>query len=397
MTILAPDDIEFRHAAGWAYLTVARKAGHSTQVQYNDGQGWHSASQQVSEYLVPMYQHGDPTEWRVRYGRAGAYSDWTTGRVWYPDGFAQDNSIPDTGLPPPPSGLTVVHLDTETGTATVEWDSARDHADLFWRVQLDHVDPAPRTVRTAGTTFRRLDTGVTYQWSVKSVRVDSDGFERESEPVSGPRFELKPDHPTPPPNPPADLPYPPRQLRVHCIQATSAMVEWDSAPVSDDVTSYLVTVNGSVQREVIGTLIHLSDLTPDTPYTVEVRACRDTGCSRPSDVAFRTGVDQPAPEPDPKPGAPAAPTNTFVEPLSPGRVRFSWTQPSSDPPADWWTVTTDGGSRWVRATERSIVLDVAPGVQSQIGVAAVSNGRSGMPTRLSAITMTGVKTAEKGA
>lgn len=393
MTIPAPTDIDCRHEGGWAYLTIPVKRGHSIEVQYNDGRDWHAAHKQVSEYLVPMYQVGN-TEWRARYTRGGEHGAWATGRVWMPTGFHQDESDPQPKPPKPPTGLRIVDTDPSAGTARVAWDGTRQHEDSFWRVLLEDVDTTWRNVRTPGTTFKHLEAGRTYGWRVKTIDVDEDGFEHESAPVRGPEFELDGD---PPPPPPVDPPSSPRALRVHCIHPHHAKVEWDANPPEEGVTSYLVTLDGTTQREVIGTLVELRDLTPETTYTVDVRACRDQDCSPPTRQQFTTGSEAPPPQPDPPDGAPTAPSGLYVDPIGPGRIELSWTQPHSDAPVDWWSATPDGGATWHRATGRTIRMDVPPGAQLRVGVAAVSNGRNGRPTRLSAPTMSAVKTAQKGA
>lgn len=390
MRIPAPTGITARHQGFWAYLTVPGRRGHSIQVQYDDNGTWRDTAKQVSEYLVPMYEHGIRTQWRARYIRAGVNGDWATGRVWAPDGFEQDGSDPTPKPPQPPTGLRVTATDPEALTATVEWDPVTEHEEQFWRVELLEIDPAPRTVYTAGTTFRNLETARVYAWRVRAVYVDAEGFERKSAWSTGPQFQLDGDPP------PVDPPAPPRALRVHCIHPRHAKVEWDANPPSDGVTSYLVTLDGSTQREVIGTLVEVHDLTPETDYTVQVRACRDNECSQPSTTGFTTGAEERPPEPDPPAGAPPAPTGLYLDPIAPGRVEAHWDQPPAERPV-WWLATPDGGATWHRATTRGIQLDVPEGHQVRVGVAAVLDGANGMPTRLSAPTFAAVKTAQKGA
>jgi hypothetical protein len=65
----------------------------------------------------------------------------------------------------------------------------------------------------------------------------------------------------------------PGNVRKGVVRATSARVDWDASTDNMAVTGYEVTVNGAVQAGPVTTLYtELSDLTPETNYTVSVRA-----------------------------------------------------------------------------------------------------------------------------
>lgn len=195
--------------------------------------------------------------------------------------------------------------------------------------------------------------------------------------------------------PPPPGPSVPRGLRVHCIHATHAKAEWDGNPVEEDVKYYQVRLTGasSSARDVVGTLQELTDLIPESDYTIEVRACNDTGCSGWASHPFTTGSTAPPPEPDPPSGVPA-PTGLYLDPVAPGEVHASWDRPADE--RTWWIVAVNGRD-WQRVTEPTAHLTTEPGVEALVEVYALLNNSQGNAVKLSAITSAGVVTARKGA
>lgn len=376
--ISKPTDLSCRHQAAWAYITVPARRGHSQVVEYRDRSDWVEAAKQGTEWLVPMYQTGT-TGFRARYGRADQVSAWTNGQVWMPDGFTydrDDDTVPRT--PEPRVRQVSAH------SVDLEWDDDPGATGWLVRRQPGHARHRP----TADPQWRAdgLEPGTDYEFGIIAENTDTETESDEAVIV----VTTTGDDPTPP-----GMPGVPRQLRVHCIHPTHAKVEWDDNPVTDQVTHYQLEVTGptSASAEVIGTLQEIHQLTPDSDYTVAVRACNTQGCSGPARTVFRTGVEEPPPEPDPPSGLPA-PAGLVLNPVGPGEVEATWDRPVDA--RTWWIVSIDG-VRWQRVTVPRARLQMVPGAAATVEVYAVVDRGSGAPTAVSAIARAGVVTQQKGA
>lgn len=351
--------------------TVPKPSGITNQPQ---GGGWHTLAWKPvpgiddhgyeSEYQWGSGKRDDPesvlfavspgsTDWcRIRNVVDGVPSGWVKVTI-NSDGEIIDIDGGDPPPPPrppgPPSGLRVVSLDVEEGTATVGWDDA-DDADS-WQVLLEG-STRWRKATVNRYTFRGLNEGETYGWRVRAVNTNGTSAPTRDQFV----FE---DHPVPPPTPPN----PPTGLTVHCITEQSAKAEWDDDPDTDDWEVWLDHDRDN-SFATTKTLVAITELVDDTPYTVNVVArVGEPGTpgyaeSDPSTVGFRTleHEEKPPPPPPPIHGDLPAPTNFMVRADSATQVRATWddTRPNGTD-AQFWYVTVDRRS-WLRVDRPEAVF-----------------------------------------
>lgn len=534
MAFPKPKGIQARFANSWAYLTVPKKTGYGIDVDYYADGAWQTATKHGAEYLAPMYSAPEiKTEWRARYTRSVQAGEWTTGRVWVPDNFEEDDGSgpkpqpptgfrvfniagtwfsvtwpdqdgvdglrlrldqgepvdvgpyagshrfadldtytayraslvavrdgvesdpasvdvlttlrkdgkpgpadpynarqtgatdttatlawdqddpravqywqvgahatpwvyvydqqatftelqPDTSYdvlvlarghddsfaanttavtvtttggadptPPVPTGLRVASQDVPVGRATVAWDN--DGRAEFWRVQLDRPGARWRTTRNPEIVFTGLVEGETYQWQVKAVATDQEGYEHESQPAVD-SFTFGDDQPPDDPVPGAV-----GDLEVHCITTTSAKVTWTEARNAYD---YLVHVEGEpVEDQVtVDPQADLRELQPETGYTVTVTARNQRGQDGPPrSYPFTTGSEYVPPD---EGGDFPAPKGLMVRPVSETQVEAFWDAditPSGDiNNPNYWVVSTNA-RYWYRTDKNYWTFTVRPG------------------------------------
>ncbi|MFJ4806753.1 fibronectin type III domain-containing protein [Streptomyces murinus] len=114
-----------------------------------------------------------------------------------------------------------------------------------------------------------------------------------------------------------EAPQSPKNLAVHCVIATSAQVTWDNDP---HVDYWVISVNGKTEN-TYNNGKQLTDLTPNTRYTVIVTAYQKDVASPAAQVQFTTLPQESVPE-VPLP----APHDVIVRAISPTEVELAWKQ-----------------------------------------------------------------------
>ncbi|WDO11333.1 fibronectin type III domain-containing protein (plasmid) [Streptomyces murinus] len=114
-----------------------------------------------------------------------------------------------------------------------------------------------------------------------------------------------------------EAPQRPETLAAHCITDTSAQVTWDNDP---HVEHWTISVNGQAET-TYNNGKRLTDLTPDTGYTVTVTAHQGDADSAAAQVRFTTLPE----ENDPETALPA-PHDVIVRALSPTEIELTWKQ-----------------------------------------------------------------------
>lgn len=159
----------------------------------------------------------------------------------------------------------------------------------------------------------------------------------------------------------ADQPDPPTNLRVTAVTHSSATIEWDGPPGSDETTWYRVETSRGWERRyqyAVGPSVTLTNLYAGQPYEVRVESLYEVNWSEP--LAFETRPLLPPP----------TPTNVRATVL-PGSVTVEWDPSFLDGvEADWYVVRWNGFHTGVATKATSITRSMPPGGDLSVTVTA---------------------------
>lgn len=241
------------------------------------------------------------------------------------NGSVQSNPVTVTPTNHAPSAPTVTVDQVGRTSATVSWSGASD-PDGSVAKYLVVVD-GKQVAETAAASYTVTGLAPGSSHTVSIVAVDNDGAEsRASNSVSFTTATVANKAPSAPVN-----------VSVSSVETDSAAVSWDPASDPDgSVVNYVVFVDGAWAGTTTSTSMALAGLSPETTYTVTVKAIDNDGAySSASDaVSFTTDpVSNPTPPPtDPPTGPPTdPPTSPTPPPTSPTPPPTEPTPPPSEP------------------------------------------------------------------
>jgi chitodextrinase len=187
----------------------------------------------------------------------GAGNESTTGPV-------ASLATTDTQAPTWPPGSAVTVSAVTAISATASWTSAQDNSGaVSYRVYLN--DALQGSVSSLSFALTGLSSATTYTVRVEAI----DGTGNES--TTGPSVVFTTEADAPPTWPPGSA------VTVTAITATTATASWGAASDDKSVASYEVYLNGVLQGSSTSLSLGLTGLSPETTYTVLVKAVDSGG------------------------------------------------------------------------------------------------------------------------
>jgi hypothetical protein len=344
VTIPKPQRVTAHHLAAWAYVTVPAEEGLTSQVQYQTtGASWTDASLYGSDFLVPMQQTGN-TEFRARYVSPDGAGEWTTGRVWMPNGFELDS---DQGTKPePPADLRASGIG---GTSVrLDWRKPDVEPDS-WRVSWRRDGQQSWSTRAVRHSEARLVED-RYTFSVDGLSRYADYDIAVHAVVGGVESD------------PAELfvvttartdgeygPANPYNGAAEAVTDTTATITWEQ----DDpraVENWLIGIAGVGQlQQGLGQQYTLTGLSPSTDYIVEVFAVGFDGAlsATSATVHFRTtGADSDTTRPGWIRKTPAASATTLAVEWERRGDETQWSVQLDDQPLEFVPGDDDPSFSW---------------------------------------------------
>lgn len=157
----------------------------------------------------------------------------------------------------------------------------------------------------------------------------------------------------------------PGSVTVKGITTNSATVTWTASTDNRGVDHYLVSVNGGAEETVTELKKELSDLTPNTEYTVSIKAVDEAGNkSEAAEVTFRT-----AKEKDTTP--PAAPTGGTAGNSTSTTATIRWEAASDNVGVEYYEVSVNGKTVEVRNVTEVTLTGLKAGTSYTASVVAV--------------------------
>jgi hypothetical protein len=227
---------------------------------------------------------------------------------------------------PPTAVIAGDRLNDDGGAVAVSWTASSDDPARVTRYRIERATGDSEAFAVAGTvassTTSFIDAtvanGTCYRYRVVAT---DDSTEAAAEPTgcATARNDL------PPPSPGNAL--------AERVTPSSAVIRWDAVQALD-LQGYAVEISsqGGATRNATSSTpsLSLSELTPDTPYSVSVRAVDTAGNhSAPATFSFATYPDTPPP-------APLAVSAKDAE--TTGEIVVSWTVPESRVPIESYRV-----------------------------------------------------------
>jgi len=209
---------------------------------------------------------------------------WSVANKWGIDYISVDGSFdqnyngsalpPDTTPPEPEPELTMptqvknVRIEDITSTsATISWDlNSESENVLKYIVYLN----GEKYGETTGTeyTISNLQPNTTYQVTVTAVN------DLGEAPASEPCIFTTPEpEPAPQPIPPTQV----KNVHVKNMTSTSVLVAWDPNPQAENITKYIIYLNGEKYGETEDIEYVIDGLKEGEKYTVTVAAVNDLG------------------------------------------------------------------------------------------------------------------------
>lgn len=158
------------------------------------------------------------------------------------------------------------------------------------------------------------------------------------------------------------------------VTTTGATVSWDAStdnPGGTGVGGYEYTVNGGAVQTTTGTSVPLSNLTPDTDYTVKVKSfdkANPANKSAEATITFKTGAVVPN---DTTP--PSAPSNLVADPIGSTTATVSWTAATDASGIKNYDVSVNGGAPKVVTGTSIDLTGLAPSSSVSVSVKARDN------------------------